>query len=126
MVMAMNIYKKNNYLVHYGVLGMKWGQKRAKNKYSKNLQKIKEHTTKINKSKEDIKDLKKNKYKSKAFTDYLRPGAENLLNYKKPTPAMKEAYESIMYMHKGRIEQGKYEVNRLLKENKKLKTKYIL
>lgn len=105
---------------------MKWGQRRAKKKYDINKKKIQEHQTKINKSKSDIKALKKNKYKSKAFTDYFRPGAKDLLNYKKPTPAMKEAYESIMYMHKGRIEQGKYAVDQLLKKNEKLKTKYSL
>lgn len=105
---------------------MKWGVKRASKKYNKNLQKIKEHHTKINKAKADIKDLRKNKYKSKAFTDYLRPGAEKMLNYDRPTYAMKEAYESILYMHKGRIEQGKYQVDLLLQKNNKLKAKYNL
>lgn len=49
-----------------------------------------------------------------------------MLNYDRPTYAMKEAYESILYMHKGRIEQGKYQVDLLLQKNNKLKAKYNL
>lgn len=67
--------KKNNYLIHYGVLGMKWGVRKAKNKKNTSTIKTKSGETLSITEKKNGRFIAKNSKNRKVGTFYLDENA---------------------------------------------------
>lgn len=128
-----------NYLVHYGVLGMKWGvrtssqgttnaKKVASKKSQMDTAKVRLNTAKINKkaaskrsekkvTKEILKSARKDYWKSKL--DYLAERNKENESYSKLDPAKKSMDLFVLG------EDGQAYMNRRLNENKKLKVEDV-
>ena len=86
--------KKDDYLIHYGVLGMKWGVRKDRNSSGlsrKEKRELKKLTRKVNRNdmrisgskrmlsnnKKALSDIQKNKHKSKYFKNFYDDGEGN-------------------------------------------------